>query len=412
MRLMPGLVVKTESPFGKETIMKRYCKNICLDRKLISAAVRDCLKNKIGRRDTIRMFSEYSGLPCDMLGRIARRKEYTFFDGIIETVIDGIAEEIRNKQYVVKPIKYHKKVDGCSGKTRCIGVQDIKQQLYDYIAVYSLREVFEKKTGYYQCSAIEGKGQLFGALALKKWIDDHNMRWAWQSDVRHYYETIDKERLKRMLHRDVANKDALHLAFFLIDTFERGLSIGSYLSQFLANYYLSLAYHYASECIFKIRRQRNGIEKRARLVHHVLFFMDDVIFIGASLKDLKMAEKKYRTFVSKELGLEIKETSKYIDLSKDYVDMMGFKISRRNLTIRASNFRRLRRNLKRVDRLKRSGKEIPLKLARVTASRSGFLGHTDSRHFCKRSNAQELMRICNNVISEHDKEAKRENNEI
>ena len=215
-----------------------------------------------------------------------------------------------------------------------------------------------------------------------------------------------------MLHRDVANKDALHLAFFLIDTFERGLSIGSYLSQFLANYYLSLAYHYASESLFKIRRQRNGTEKRVRLVHHVLFFMDDVIFIGASLKDLKMAEKQYRTFVSKELGLEIKETSKYIDLSKDYVDMMGFKVSRRNLTIRASNFRRLRRNLKRVDRLRRSGKTIPLKLARTAASRSGFLGHTDSRHFCKRNNAQELIRICNNVISEHDKEAKRENNEI
>lgn len=393
--------------------MKRYCKNIDLtDRKFISAAVRDCLKDKMGRRDVLELFQEYSAVPYTMIRFLAKHKEYQMLDGIIETIIDGIIEEIRNKHYIIKPIRYTYKIDGCSGKKRRIGIQNIKQQLYDYIAVYALKELFQKKIGYYQCSALEGKGQLFGALALKKWIKNHNIRWAWQSDVRKYYESIDKNILKAMLRRDVDNEDILHLVFFLIDTFEDGLSIGSYLSQFLANYYLSRAYHFTNENLFKIRKKRNGQEVRVNLVSKVLFFMDDVIFLGTSLKDLKMAEKKYRKFVSTELNVEVKEESRYIDLSKDYIDMMGYKISRKNLTMRASNFRRLRKGFKKVDRLNRAERPIPVKLASTVISRSGPLKHTDTKRFKNRTKADDLTMLCRQVVSRHDKEANNAENAI
>ena len=222
--------------------------------------------------------------------------------------------------------------------------------------------------------------------------------------MRKYYESIDKNILKAMLRRDVDNEDILHLVFFLIDTFEDGLSIGSYLSQLLANYYLSKAYHFANENLFKIRKKKNGQEVRVNLVSKVLFFMDDVIFLGTSLKDLKMAEKKYRKFVSDDLNVEIKEESRYIDLSKDYIDMMGYKISRKNLTMRASNFRRLRKGLNRVDRLNRSQKPIPVKLARTVTSRSGPLKHTDTKHYQKKAKADDLIMLCRQAVSQNDKE--------
>ena len=230
--------------------------------------------------------------------------------------------------------------------------------------------------------------------------------------MRKYYESIDKNILKAMLRRDVDNEDILHLVFFLIDTFEDGLSIGSYLSQFLANYYLSKAYHFANENLFKVRKKRNGQEARVNLVSKVLFFMDDVIFLGTSLKDLKMAEKKYRKFVSTELNVEVKEESRYIDLSKDYIDMMGYKISRKNLTMRASNFRRLRKGLKKVDRLNRAKRPIPVKLARTVTSRSGPLKHTDTKHFKKKIKADDLTMLCRQVVSRHDKEANNAENAI
>ena len=117
-----------------------------------------------------------------------------------------------------------------------------------------MEELFRKKLGFYQCGALKKKGNDFGAKAIKRWLSDHSIRWAWQDDVKQYYETIPKKKLKNLLSRDVDNPGILHLVFFLIDTFLGGLSIGSYLSQYLANYYMSYAYHFASEMILKTRK--------------------------------------------------------------------------------------------------------------------------------------------------------------
>ena len=49
--------------------------------------------------------------------------------GIVETVIDGIRQELIDRKLVMKPIWYSRKVDSSSGKVRDIGIQDIKQQI-------------------------------------------------------------------------------------------------------------------------------------------------------------------------------------------------------------------------------------------------------------------------------------------
>jgi RNA-directed DNA polymerase len=84
-------------------------------------------------------------------------------NGLINTVIDGIQQEIIHKKYIVKPIRYRKQTDKCNGKIRNIGIQDVKQQIYDYIAVYAMGELFRKKLGFYQCGALKKKGNDFGA---------------------------------------------------------------------------------------------------------------------------------------------------------------------------------------------------------------------------------------------------------
>ena len=392
--------------------MKKCCKNIDItNRELISGAVWNCIWDKMTRRDTIKMFSEYSGVPELVLIALAKEEITGAFDGIVNTVIDGLRQEIINKDYKVKPIQYRFRLDNCSRKIRKIGIQDIKQQLYDYIAVEALRELFDKKLCFYQTS-LKGKGADFGAVAIKKWLKNKNNRYAWQADVKHYYESIDKERLKAMLQHDVDNEDVLHLVFFLIDTFPDGLSIGSYLSQFLANYYMARAYHYASEQLFKVRKCKNGQLKRVRLISHVLMQMDDILFIGHSLKDLKMAAKKFEKYVNEFLGLELKPTSKFIDLSKDYIDILGRKISRKSLTLRASNFRKFRRVAKKVLKMVHTGKEIPEKVARTFAARYGGIKHTESSRIQKKYRVKEILHRCKKVIGQHDRRRHYEKNEI
>lgn len=69
---------------------------------------------------------------------------------------------------------------------------------------------------------------------------------------------------------------------------------------------LSYAYHFATEQLYKIRKRRTGKAARVRLVGFVLFYMDDILFIGAAFKDVKKAARLFCAYLRDELGLEIK----------------------------------------------------------------------------------------------------------
>lgn len=102
------------------------------------------------RRDTIKMLAEYTGLPYTAIKRIADKPYLQkYLHGAIQTLVDGIRQEILDKNYKIKDIHYKNKIDGNSGKLRCIGIQHVKQQIYDYIACEGLWKLFETKIGYY-----------------------------------------------------------------------------------------------------------------------------------------------------------------------------------------------------------------------------------------------------------------------
>lgn len=239
-----------------------------------------------------------------------------------------------------------------------------------------MEELFRKKIGFYQCGALKNKGCEFGAKAIKKWVDNHDIRWGWQADIRHYYETIPKGKLKELLRRDVDNDDVIHLVFFLIDSFEGGLSIGSYLSQYLANYYMSYTCHYVNEQVCKLRKHRNGAANRVNLVSHALFQMDDILIVSKSLKDLKMAVKRFSSYVSDFLGLEIKETS---------------------------NFLRFRRTAKKVRKRVHQKKEVPLPLAKSYIGRYGAIKHSNTQRFQQKYHVSEDIKRCKEIVSTHER---------
>ena len=379
--------------------MKKYCKNVDItDRNFIKNSVLQCLRGnkngsgKMTRRDTLHMFQTYSGVSYNTLEYLAKSGQYNAFNGTIETIVDVIRQEILSQDYHWKPIwhTYRKEND----KVRRIGIQDVKQQLYDYIAVNGLKELFDKKIGQFQCAAIPKRGQKYGMEVIKKWIKNHEIRYVWKGDARHYYENINVEKLKNLLKRYVKNDPLLHLTFALIDSFDQGLEIGSYLSQYLANFYMSFAYHYVEENAFKDRKQKNGQVKRKRLVYHQLYYMDDMAFFGKSLSDLKMAVKHFKKWMWEELGIEIKEGDDWIDLKDGYIDMMGFCISREKVTVRSRIFLRCRRGIKKA----KKEKVITLKLARRLVSLDGWLKNSDCRHWRKKNKADQIIKICKEVI--------------
>ena len=371
--------------------MKRLCKDVDItDRGLISRAVYACLKNKYKRNDVTRYFSQVSGLTENQIRCIHHRYGRKSLYPIVEIVISDLREEIVNKSVSFPAIWYRDKIDVSSGKIRRIGIQNIKQQLYDYIAVEGMRP-FLKRIGEYQCASIPGRGTTKGKQVISRWLKDRNMRYFVKLDVKKCFESIDHDLLMAFLEKHIKNEKLIWLIRTLVDSFEKGLSIGSYLSQYLCNLYMSILYHYIMEDLYKARRG-----KRTNLVHHCLIYMDDILLIGSRKRDLETAVKKV-VQKADEMGLAIKDNWQVRSIDEVPIDMMGFKIYRTHTEIRGRIFLRVRRNFRRAR------KQITFRIAKKCISYYGYLKHTNSKRIMRKWKARKVIKKCKEVIKNESK---------
>lgn len=388
--------------------MKTYCYNINItDVEYIKICVLDCLNKKYNKNKIIGFLARYENVPKSDV-----RNLYDLFgvDGlmfIIDHIARDMSQHLKNHDIKLPPIRFVERYDSNSGKVREIGIEHMLQQCYEYVAVHACQEMFDRKIGRYQCASIPGRGQLYGVRTIRRWIDRNpgSMKYFVKLDVKKCYPSIQHEKIKKYLHRDIKNPDLLYLLDLMIDSFSKGgLSIGSHLSQWLCNYYLSYAYHYMEQYLFTTRTKN-----KRRLISHQLFYMDDILLCGQNKRHLKEAVEMTIDFFKNELGLEIKpnwciQRFVYFDkkLKKErgcFIDMMGYKIYRDRTTIRKSVFIKIERKLRRINKKIDNHIPVSLKDARTMCSYYGFIVNTNSRHLRNKYQVSRCMRISRNIIS-------------
>lgn len=361
--------------------MKTYCKH---SRITEPEFVRDCierfLKGKRSRRDVSDFLRRHHDL--DLLSR-------------------QIADEIRRGEYSFVPIRYFRRVEPISGKIRIIGRESIRHQIYDYVCGPALMPLFRAKVGRWQTASIPGRGIADARRAIRKWVREPSSKVFVKLDVRKCYPSISREVLKRLLTRDVGDKRLLDLTFHLIDQYkgDDGLNIGSYLSQWLANYYLSYAYHFCEQHLSKERvNRKTGEITTRRLVTHLLFYMDDVLLVGRSKRDLTIAVKRIRAYLHDVLRLEIHPTWNVKHVGMEPIDMVGFTFYLDHTGVRAGIFLRARRSFRRYARNPSS-----LRLAYRCASYYGWLKNSDSIQYRRRHDVDQIVRHARNTIAAHNR---------
>lgn len=370
--------------------MKRLCKDVDItDRGLISRAVYACLDKKYKRNDVVRHLSQVSNLKENQIRCIYFRYGKRGIRPIVELIITELQSEIVNGSVSFPKIWYREKIDGSSGKVRRIGIQNIKQQLYDYIAVEGLEPAL-KRIGEFQYASIKGRGTTKGKEIISRWVKNRDMRYFVKLDVRKCFESIDHDLLIEFLEKHIKNEKLIWLIKALISSFERGLSIGSYLSQYLCNLYMSILYHYIMEELYKTRRG-----KRVNLVRHCLIYMDDILLIGSRKRDVEMAAKKIIQKAD-EMGLIIKDNWQVRSIDETPIDMMGFKIYRTHTEIRGRIFLRVRRSFRRAR------KELTLRISKKCLSYYGYLKHTNSRKIERKWKVKPILKKCKGVIRRNE----------
>lgn len=392
--------------------MKRYLSNFDLSLDFVKYSIYDCLNGSTSgrkrwkRNDTSYFFTDYIEQLLDennyrvtsryklekRIQQIAKNNpENLYF--LIDYIAEKMYKEIKEHRIHVSPIKYEERYDDVAKKVRKIGISSEKQQCYDYIAVNACKEMFLAKIGHYQCASLKNKGQLFGKTAIETWIrtNPNNCKWIFKCDIKKFYPSVNHDIIKKYLDRDIKNDDVKYLIFSLIDTYDEGLCIGSYLCQFLANYFLSYAYHYVTEMLYTERRG-----KRLNLIHHALFYMDDIILLGSNKKSVRMAANKLEKYLKDELGLSLKPTYQLFPLDSRPIDMMGYKIYTYKTSVRRRIFDRANRVFIKH---KNPKNQITLEDAYKMVSYYGYFKHSCAKKYAKKVKLNKILKTAKEVIS-------------
>jgi len=385
--------------------IKRYCKEVDItDTRFIECCCHEYLNGKWKRKDVSRMFVRFSNLNYKEIRKIVENGRNKELYNIVEKIAEHISKCITNKKLNISPIKYYEKIDGMNKKIRIIGVQEPLHQMLDYVAIKGMKTMLDAKIGTFQCASLPGKGQSYGKKYIERWVREEKTVYWVKGDIRQCFPTIPIDKLKKLLARDIKNDRLLWLAYELLDMFKKGLSIGSYLSQYIANYYLSYAYHYSSEQLFKIRRTKKKGNVRIRLINHVLFYMDDFLLTSSNKKDLKIAMRLLIKYFKEFLKLEVKSNWKICKISDtEPIDMMGFVFRINKTTIRAKIFLKTRKKYLKANKLLNEGLPIPEKLAYQCVSAYGWYKNTGSYRVRHKLKIDEIHKKCSRSISYYSK---------
>ncbi|NGM17712.1 reverse transcriptase [Eggerthellaceae bacterium zg-893] len=320
-----------------------------------------------------------------------------FFARPREEVLAEAWNMVYRRRLDLEPIRTFERIEPTNGKVRVIGQESPMQQLLDYVACEALQPLLDAKVGYHQCASVKGKGQAHAVRYVKRWVRSPDCRYWAKLDVKKYYPSIDRSVLMAMLRRDVRNEPLLWLVEALISTHthDSGLSIGSLLSQRLANYYLAGAYRH----VHGLAKERRG--KRVQLVGHVLTYMDDWLLTGPDKRNLKMAVRKLVKYMRDVLHLEVKGWKVSL-MDAEPIDLVGFRFWRNKVTLRPAVFLRARRAYKRARQAKRPTRR---QAARCVAY-WGYYKASDIRGFVRRNKIKETFDLCRDVVSQHAIERK------
>ena len=170
-------------------------------------------------------------------------------------------------------------------------------------------------------SCIKGKGIHGAARSVRKaLLDAPNTHYCLKLDITKFYPNVDHEILKQLLRRKIKDKDLLWLLDGIIDSAE-GLPIGNYLSQYLANFYLTYFDHWIKE---------------KELVRDYFRYADDIVVLASNKPYLHDILAKIRLYLDQELRLTIKGNYQIFPVEARGIDFVGYKFFHTHVLLRKS----------------------------------------------------------------------------
>jgi len=206
-------------------------------------------------------------------------------------------------------------------------------------------------------SCIKNRGIHAAANAVKKALrDTPATQYCLKLDVKKFYPSIDHDTLKSLLRRKIKDQDLLWLLDEIIDS-APGLPIGNYLSQYLANFYLTYFDHWIKE---------------DQQVKYYFRYADDLVILAPNKESLHSLFNNINSYLSGKLKLQVKNNWQIFPVSARGIDFVGYRFYHSHTLLRKT----IKKSFARMISNNRNDASI--------ASYNGWAKHCNSNHLLKK----------------------------
>lgn len=311
----------------------------------------------------------------------AKRKEIIAIDANLDIEVAAMQRMIENTkppdvpvenpELAYKPCKRTPKIIFEHGKKRKIYMPEIHEQWLHHIIVLILEPIITATSYRYSCSSFPKRGAHYGKKFIMKILKSgKGIRNFGKIDIRHFYDNIRIKVLMKELSIRIKDSWFLYIIRLCLKGFKKGIPLGFYISQWLANYIL--------EPLDKFITEKLGLDKFVR-------YMDDMIFYDNAKKNLRAAIEKIKIFIGRRYRLKLKgnhQVCRFYYEGKRKIgrplDFMGFQFYRNKVILRKSIMIAATRMAKRLAQAKAAGRGYYAKHVKSMLSYVGWFDCTDT----------------------------------
>lgn len=226
------------------------------------------------------------------------RKEIAEYDEHKEENHKKLSESLKDGTYRCSP---YKDKDIEDPKPRKLKIPPYFDRVLDHAIVNVIEPYFLRQFTSDTCSCLKDRGIREAIERIEYALKDvRGSKYVLVEDVHHYYESIDHDILKSLLRRIFKDERLLALLFHIIDSIE-GLPIGRFLSQYLANYYLSPSDHWMKE---------------VKKVRHYVRYMDNMVTFGSNAAKLRKLHYEREKYFRDNLKLEFNKSWQIFEIGE------------------------------------------------------------------------------------------------
>lgn len=329
---------------------------------------------------------------------------------------ERLCEELAEKTWTHKKprhrTQYCRNRASSNGKWRELYIPSLDDHIIAHMVMRASMRAFTKGMHPHCCGSVPNRGIKHVNRTIKKWFqNDRQCRYFVKLDIRHFFENIDRDLLISALESKIKDGNVLWAFRQIIDSAPISCPIGYYTSPWLANLYLEDLDWYVEQDLYKTRRG-----KRIKFVRHYLRYVDDILLVGTSKKDLAEAIARIKEYLTENKKLQIKDAWEIKRIGQHdeswkmkedtyWCDMGGYKFCKDATILRDGIFLETRRLAKKMGKQGTYSEHQ----AQSLNSRLGWASHCDSVTFIENDiNPYVNIKQTRRIIGDVDKKRKQQ----